>query len=147
MRGKKNRWLTSVHDTNVRWGPSEHRNLIIKDNVVEKLLSPSPIQQQRTERSRLYNLSSEVYSRTVGKKHTHTNSEQNRAEGAIITIVQEQTDMYTIINHTVDTLTDVPKTTHCSRMVSQRTKDLFTKRTNLGRRRTSIKVHLIFKIK
>ena len=128
-----NRWSTCVLDANVRWGPSEHRNIygradhaLIDCEFKWKVRSPpaklkkdfSVLFTQCTGKDELSESEQAYYD---GCRQHQQGFEEAMEEKALElfklrdgkqSIAQQYEDMCTTIHHAIDTLPDIPKTTH-----------------------------------
>ena len=137
-----NRWVSSVQDAGVRWGPSEHRNIKGKaDHALVYCKWTWKLSCPKVEHKKdLYALNPKT---KQGKALIKTFDEaiqakvielQLQADGSERTVERQHADMRTAITHAIETvLPDKKKFKRTERVVSERTKALFEQRTEMGR--------------
>jgi hypothetical protein len=127
-----NRWLTCVLDVNVRWGPSEHRNVygradhaLVECKFSWKIRSPKP--KKRKDFSSLFDvdvglhedgkpLPVATFNEALETKMAELVAARGEDEA---TLEQQYDDMCCALQHAISTLPDVSKTTHVKRETSK----------------------------
>ena len=135
------RWLTCIKDVNVRWGPSEHRNIYGRADhaLVECVFSWRVRCPKKTKRRNFSSLfeamcesTREKFDSSFKQRMTEINDGHN---GAAVSIEQQYADLCDAIQHSCETLPEVEKTSHIKREVSNATKALFAERVKMGRKK------------
>ena len=145
-----NRWRSNVRDANVRWGPSEHRNIhsradhaLVECQFTWRIRSPKI--KKKKDFNALFACDRGVEEPNgIGVLQTFDESivtklqeiAKGREGNAEVNIDQQYADMCGALQYAISTLPDIARTTHIVREVSQRTKDLFAKRVKLGRKKS-----------
>ena len=135
-----NRWLTSVQDASVKWGPSEHRNIrgradhaLVCCKWTWRLQTCKP---KKTKDFAILNAKTkEGRAIIAGFNEAVVAKSAELSKGdAILTVEQQYMHLCTAIRHAITTvLPDKKREKRTTRTVSKRTKDLFEKRTRLGK--------------
>ena len=137
------RWQTSVQDASVKWGPSEHRNIQGKaDHALVCCKWVWRLQANKSKKVKDFGALDEKTreGRQVIAKFNEAvtaKTEELRAEQSKITIERQYEHLCEAINHAIrTTLPDRQNGKRIHRSVSERTRDMFKKRTKMGKSKT-----------
>ena len=135
-----NRWLTSVEDASVKWGPSEHRNIYGRaDHALVCCKWIWKIQTNKLTPAKDFNTldphtpegetSIAKFDEAVDEK-----DKELKADAENLTIEQQYANMRAAIDHAIQsTLPNKKRGGRIARKVSKRTRDLFDKRTQMSK--------------
>lgn len=134
-----NRWLSSVRDSRVSWAPSTHRNVkgradhaLVYGKWRRKIQSPPKRTVSKYSALNPNTAKGQTptskFNTTIDEKILEITSSDNQ------TVHQQDDNLCTAINFAIQTILPIrEKQNRVARVVSQRTKALFAKRTSMGK--------------